>query len=84
MLNCCSPAGGMGADKNGIHIAFMFLPVCTTHCARDVEKDTLSKASMPFATMPKKTLAFTFFASSYYNIPQTDVEQGKHDKRPCG
>ena len=53
--------GGWGEDKKVIHIASMFKtlvftvfsPLCTTHCAKDVEPDTLSQASMPLATMPK-------------------------------
>ena len=59
--------GGWG-DKNVILIVSMpktpvftvFLPLCTTHCAKDVEQNTLSQASMPFATMPE-TLVFTVF-----------------------
>ena len=53
----------------------VFSPVCITHCAKDVEQDTLTQASMPFATMPK-TLVFALFAS-LYNILHRDVEQGK-------
>ena len=54
----------------------VFSPVCTTHCAKDMEQDTLTQASMPFATMPK-TLVFALFFASLYNILHKDVEQGK-------
>ena len=72
----------MAGDKRGIHSASMpkilvftvLSPLCTTHCAKDVEQDTLSQASMPLATMPK-TLVLAVFLS-LYNIPHTDVEQG--------
>ena len=70
VFRCCSAGdGGVGGrgDKNVTHIASMpktqvftvFSPTCTTHCAKDVEQGTLSQASMPLATMPKKTTVFT-------------------------
>ena len=43
----------------------VFSPVCTTHCAKDMEQDTLTQASMPFATMKS------------IGIWHKDVEQGK-------
>ena len=66
-LRCCSiegERGGGGGDKNVIHGASMpkapvftgFSPLCTTHCAKDVEENALSQASMPLASMPKTLL----------------------------
>ena len=44
-----------------------FLLLCTTHCAKDVEQDTLSQASMPFDSV----------FGSLHSILHKDVEQGK-------
>ena len=57
----------MGEEKNVFHIASTpktlvftaFSPLCTTHCAKHVEQETLSQASMPLATMPKTFVQHT-------------------------
>ena len=72
--------GGFGGDENVIHIASMpktrvftvFSSLCTTHCAKYVEQDTLSQVSSM-----TKTLVFAVLLASLYNMLHKDVERRK-------
>ena len=55
----------------------VFSSLCTTHCAKDVEQDTLSQASMPLMSSMPKTLVFAVLLESFYNMLHKDVERGK-------
>ena len=59
-----------------------FSPLCTTLCARMGEHNTLSQASMLFATMPK-TLAFTAFLPFCTTYSTSMWKKQSCQQRPC-
>ena len=75
--------GGGRGDKNAIHIASMHITLVFTACTlhKDVQQDTLSQASMLFATMPKAPV-FTAFVLLVPYCTRMWNKQSCH-KLPC-